>query len=68
MTFVSDKVIYRGTILNMRSGRKFCKKWWDNFWTQTITRIPIKTQRLLFWPIYNVPWNLHAKFIPWYLQ
>jgi len=32
-----------GTILNIRSGRKVCKKWSDGFWTQTITQIPTKT-------------------------
>jgi len=38
----------RNTILNMRSGRKVCKKWWDGFWMQTITQIPIKTYSSLF--------------------
>jgi len=23
--------------------RKVCKKWWDGFWTQTITQIPTET-------------------------
>ena len=40
----------RNTILNMRSGRKVCKKWWDGFWMQTITQIPTKTLLSLFGP------------------
>ena len=43
----------------MHSGRKVCKKRWDDFWTQTTTN-PDPHQNLIitFWPIYNVPWNL----------
>jgi len=33
----------RNTILNMRSGRKVCKEWWDGSGMQTITQIPTKT-------------------------
>jgi len=40
----------RNTILNMRSGRKVCKKWRDGFCTQTITQIHTKTYLLLFGP------------------
>jgi len=52
----------RNTILNMRSGRKVCKKWRDGFCTQTITQTITSHQNLLitFWPVYNVPWNIHA--------
>jgi len=33
----------RNKLLNMRSGRKVCKKWCDGFWTQTITQILTET-------------------------
>jgi len=31
----------------------------DGFWTQTIMKIP-PDLIITLWPIYNVPWNLHA--------
>jgi len=40
MIFISPA---RNTILNMYSGRRVCKKWWDGVWIQTITQIPTKT-------------------------
>ena len=33
----------RNTTLNMRSGRKVYKMWWDGFWMETITQISTKT-------------------------
>ena len=44
----------------MRSGRKVYKKWWDGFRMHTITQIPAKNLIITFWPIYNLPWNMHA--------
>jgi len=33
----------RNTTLNMRSGRKVRKMWWDGFWMEIITQISTKT-------------------------
>jgi len=38
----------------MRSGRKFCKKWLDGFWIQTITQIPTKTFKLLLFGAFTM--------------
>ena len=49
-TIVSKRELSRNTTLNMRSGWKVCKKWWDGFWTQTIIQNPTKIYLLLFGP------------------
>ena len=50
----------RNTILKMRSGRKVCKN--VVRWFLDADHNPGSRRNLIitFWPIYNVPWSLHA--------
>jgi len=41
LDYITESEVSRSTIY-MRSARKVCRKWWDGFWTQTITEIPTK--------------------------